>query len=103
MIDQENVNALYIACDENNSEMCQLLMENGCNPNCISKTYKTTCLIKAAAMGNKQITKMLLNLDKKFTHSFDWVCKFYIVVLRVCLLIKCDLEFLLFLLLLICI
>ena len=75
MIDKHNESAIYNACMNNNSEMCKLLMENGGNPNLgVSSQSKSTCLSIAAQRGNKQIVQLLFNLNKKFKHSFDWVC-----------------------------
>ena len=47
-------------------------MKNGANPNCITNENKTT-LPLAVGRGNMEMIKCLLNVDKQFKHSFDWV------------------------------
>lgn len=41
------------------------------DPNCLTKNNRTTVSL-AAGQGNKEILSLLLNIDKKFKHSFDW-------------------------------
>lgn len=70
--DEYNTNAVWEACGNNNNEMCRFLLQHGADPNCGLGNQTTLCL--AAMKGNKQIMEMLLNIDKKFKNSFDWVC-----------------------------
>ena len=62
-------NALYYACRNSNSEMCELIMMHGGDPN--MQADSLTC---AAFLGNLKIMKYLFNDEKRFKCSYDWVC-----------------------------
>lgn len=71
-------NALYWVCKHNRTSMCELLMQHGADPNVITGAYNDTTLTRAAFEGNRQIMEYILNLEKKFEHSFDWVCDYFL-------------------------
>ena len=68
---------MYYACHGSNAEMVKLLLSHNADPNIIphgDHEYAVTTLMAAAIAGNVEIIKLLLNLNKTFKHSFDWVC-----------------------------
>ena len=73
--DKDGKNVMYWACVNNNSEMCEYLMQHGADPNTIvgESTVNTTPLLKAAFKGNVKMMQYLLN-NGKHKHSLDWVC-----------------------------
>ena len=49
-------------------------MSNGANPNIIPNDgIGRTTMIRAAYSGNLSIIQLLLNINKKYKYSFDWV------------------------------
>ena len=59
-----NGNALHYACMNNNSEMCELIMMHGGDPNIVA--YGRMPLTEAAFYGNLIIMKYLFNDEKIF-------------------------------------
>ena len=72
-------NAIYGACYNNNTQMCQLLMKYGSNPNIIDKKTNQTPMHIAAYKGNVEIMKLLLNDNNVFKYTFDWVKFAYVL------------------------
>ena len=65
--------AIYHACLQNNTQLVEILMENGANPNVVNEATNTTPFFPAGREGNYEMMKILLNVSGKYKHTFDWV------------------------------
>lgn len=73
--DKTNWTALHQACKHGNLQMVETLMKNGGDPNIVAKDKdEQTCMMLAALSGNVDVIKCLINANKEYKHSFDWVC-----------------------------
>ena len=64
-----------MACSNNNLLMCEQLMMNQSNPNMIiCDQYQQTTMLQASSKGNLSMIKCLLNEEKLYKFTFDWVC-----------------------------
>ena len=66
--------AILNAAGTGNVSMLKLLMMNNANPNVISTEKHRTTFLYAAQHGNVELFRILLNLNKEYPQSFDWVC-----------------------------
>ena len=69
---------LYLATSQNNIEIVQLLMQHDGK---INEQYGETWLYHAIRNNNVEMCKLLIDVNKQYKHSFDWVCVVYCTVL----------------------
>ena len=71
--------AIYMACENNNILLVELLMLNGANPNIIPNDGREQSTMHFASYnGNLLMFKILLNVENKYKYSFNWVCLYFI-------------------------
>jgi len=61
LLDSDGCSPLWIAVSENNIKITPMLLKAGGDVNFTSKEYNVSLLCKAAIIGNKKITQLLLN------------------------------------------
>ena len=71
-LDQKNKTALMHACNNNNTQLALLLMNNGSNCNIVVEKTQICSMYYACYNGNLKMIQLLLSKDKFQDNSFNW-------------------------------
>ena len=75
-----NATPAQLACTNNNLLMLEKLMVHQSNPNMITcDDSQHTTMLSASEAGNLLMIKCLLNENKQYKFTFDWVCFFLFI------------------------